>query len=75
MYSLPISLILAQRAAQEACSALPAAPVVRHVAGVPVAPRTRQAVAGALRHLADVVASPRSVRHAPAPSGVCRKGG
>ncbi|NMM25481.1 MAG: hypothetical protein HHJ11_18760 [Phycicoccus sp.] len=75
MYSLPITLILAQRAAEEARSALPGAPVVPHVDRVPVAPRTRRAVAGGLRHLADVVA-PRSVRaHAPVLSGACRDAG
>jgi hypothetical protein len=75
MYSLPIALILAQGAAQEARSALPGAPVVPHVDRVPVAPRTRRAVAGGLRHLADVVAPPRSVGHAPVPSGACRDAG
>jgi len=51
MYSLPIALTLTQGAAQEARSALPEAPVVPHVDKVPVAPRTRRAVAGGLRHL------------------------
>jgi hypothetical protein len=73
MYLLPIALILAQEVAQEACSALPGAPVVPHVEAVPVASRTRKAVAGGLRRLADVVAPPRSVRHAPVPSGACRQ--
>jgi hypothetical protein len=75
MYSLPIALIVAKGAAQEARSALPGAPVVPHVERVPVAQRTRKAVAGGLRHLADVVAPPRSARHAPAPTGVLRQGG
>jgi len=76
MYSLPIALVLAQGAvAQEARSALPGAPVVPHVDKVPVAPRTRRAVAGGLRHLADVVAPPRSVGRAPVPSGACRDAG
>ena len=75
MYTMPIAATLAQGAAQEARSALPGAPVVPHVDRVPVAQRTRKAVAGELRHLADVVAPPRPVRHAPAPSGMCREGG
>jgi hypothetical protein len=75
MYTMPIAATLAQGAAQEARSALPGAPVVPHVDRVPVAQRARKAVAGGLRHLADVVAPPRPVRHAPAPSGVCREGG
>jgi hypothetical protein len=54
MYSLPIALLLAQGAAQEARSALPGAPVVPHVDGVSVAPRTRRGVAGGAHHLADV---------------------
>jgi hypothetical protein len=60
MDSLLIALIQAQDAAQEARSALPSAPLVPHVDGVPVAQRTRRAVAGGLRHLADVVAPPRA---------------
>ena len=75
MYSLPIALVLAHGAAQEARSALPGAPVVPHVDKVFQAPRTRRAVAGGLRHLADVVAPPRSVGHAPVPSGACRDAG
>jgi hypothetical protein len=74
MYSLPVGQILTQ-AAQEARSALPDAPVVPHVDKVPVAPGTRKAVASGLRHLADVVAPPRSVRHAPVPSGMSRQAG
>ena len=62
MYSLPIALILARGAAQGARNALPGAPVVPHVDRLPLALRTRKAVAGGLRHLADVVA-PRPVRH------------
>ena len=73
MYLLPIALILAQGAAQEACSALPTAPVVPHVEAAPRASHMRKAVARGLRHLADVVAPPRSVRHAPVPSGACRQ--
>ena len=75
MYSLPIALTLTQGAAQEARGALPDAPVVPHVDKVLVAPRTRRAVAGGLRHLADVVAPPRPVRRAQAPSGACRQAG
>src|SRR5665647_2238941 len=45
---LPIALILAQGATQEARSALPGVPVVPHVDRAPVAPRTRRAVAGGL---------------------------
>ena len=75
MYTMPIAATLAQGAAQEACSALPGAPVVPHVEKVPVAPRTRKALAGGLRHLADVVAPPRPVRHAPVPSGMSRQAG
>ncbi len=56
MDALTIAMIMTQRAnAYEARSALPDAPVVPYVDKVPVA-RTRQTVAGALRHLADVVA-------------------
>jgi hypothetical protein len=65
MDSLLNSLILAQDAAQEARSALPGAPVVPHVDRVPLAPRTREAVAGGLRHLADVVAPPRLLGSRP----------
>jgi hypothetical protein len=75
MYTMPIAATLAQGAAQEARSALPGAPVVPHVEKVPVAPRTRKALAGGLRHLADVVAPPRPVRHAPVPSGMSRQAG
>ena len=75
MYSLPFALILAQRGAQEARSALPDAPVVPHVDRVPVVPRTRKALGGGLRHLADVVAPPRPARHAPAPSGMGSQAG
>jgi hypothetical protein len=59
MDSMAIAMIISQRAAQEAGSALPNAPIVPHVDRVPV-PRTRRTVAGALRHLADVVAPPRA---------------
>jgi hypothetical protein len=75
MYTMPIAATLAQGAAQEARSALPGAPVVPHVDRVPVAPRTRKALAGGLRHLADVIAPARPARHAPAPSGVCKQAG
>jgi hypothetical protein len=75
MYTMPIAATLAQGAAQEARSALPGAPVVIHVDRVPVAPRTRKALAGGLRHLADVIAPPRPVRHAPVPSGMSRQAG
>jgi hypothetical protein len=75
MYTMPIAATLAQEAAQEARSALPGAPVVPHVDRVPVAPRTRKAVASGLRRLADVVAPPRPVRHAPLPSGMSRQAG
>jgi len=75
MFSLPIALILAQKGAQEARSALPDAPVVPHVDRVPVVPRTRKALAGGLCYLADVVAPPRPARHAPAPSGMSSQAG
>lgn len=75
MYSMPIALILVRGAAHEALSALPGAPVVPHVDNVPVVLRTRQAVAGGLRHLADVLAPARSVGHAPVPSRACRDTG
>jgi len=75
MYTMPIAATLAQGAAQEARSALPGAPVVPHVDRVPVAPRTRKALAGGLRQLADVIAPARPVRHIPAPSGVCKQAG
>ena len=74
MYSLPVGQILTQ-AAQEARSALPDAPVVPHVQKVPVAPRTRKAVASGLRHLADVVAPPRPVVHSVVHSGMSRQAG
>jgi len=74
MYSLQAGPILTQ-AAQEARSALPDAPVVPHVDKVPVAPRTRKAVASGLRHLADVVAPPRPVRHTVVHSGMSRQAG
>jgi hypothetical protein len=75
MNSMPIALILTQVAAQEARSALPSAPVVPSVDKVPMALRTRKSVAGGLRHLADVVAPPRPIRRAQAPSGECRQAG
>jgi hypothetical protein len=73
MYTLPIASVLAQEA-QEARSALPDAPVVPDLEKVPVAPRSRKAVASGLRRLADVVA-PRPARRAPAPSGVISEAG
>ncbi len=65
MYSMPMAMIVASGLSQEARSALPNAPVVAHVDRVPVFPRTRKAVAVALRYLADVVAPARPVRHTP----------
>jgi len=66
MESLPIALIVARGAsAQEALSARPGAPVVTHVERVPVFGRTRKAVSGGLRHLADVVAPSLPVGNAP----------
>ncbi|MDT4907099.1 MAG: hypothetical protein QOF87_2864 [Pseudonocardiales bacterium] len=56
MDSLATAMIMAQPGlAHEALSARPHAPVLPYVEKVPVT-RTRQTVAGALRHLADVVA-------------------
>jgi len=55
--NLLIGLTVARRAtADEARSALPDAPVVAHVDEVPVFRGAREGIAGALRHLADVVA-------------------
>jgi hypothetical protein len=60
MDSLTIAMITSLRAnAHEALSARPDAPIAPYVERVPVA-RTRRTVAGALRHLADVVAPPRA---------------
>jgi hypothetical protein len=71
MNSMPIALILASRAAhEEAGSALPNAPIVPHVDKVSVVHRSRKAVAGGLRHAADVIAPPRPVRHRPARAGM-----
>jgi hypothetical protein len=75
MYSMPLALIMASGLSQEARSALPDAPVVPHVDRVPRLSRTRKAVARGLRHLADVVAPPRPVRHATAHSGLRREAG
>ena len=50
----------------EALSALPNAPVVPHVDRVPVLPRTREAVAAGLRHLADVITPSGPVQHTTA---------
>ena len=72
MNSLLIGLDLAKRATtQEALSARPGAPVVTHVDRVPVFGRTRKAVAGGLRHLADVVAPPLPVGNVPRRLKVC----
>ena len=65
MYSMPMALIMASELSQEAQSALPNALVVPHVDKVAMFPRTRKAVAVALRYLADVVAPARPVRHTP----------
>jgi hypothetical protein len=75
MYTMPIALILASKLSGEARSALPDAPVVPHVDKVPMLPRTRRAVAGGLRHLADVVAPARPVRHTTARPGLRREAG
>jgi hypothetical protein len=75
MDSLPVALILAQRATREARSALPDAPVVPDVDRVAVAPRTRKALAGGLRHLADFVAPSRRVGHTPVQSGMSGQAG
>jgi hypothetical protein len=57
MDPITMAMIMSQRAyAHEARSALPDAPTVACVDKAPVAPRTRQTLADALRHLADVVA-------------------
>jgi hypothetical protein len=70
----PIALILAHRAAlEEGRSALPNAPVVPHVAKVPVLGRTRKTVASGLRHLADAVAPARPVRTTTARAGLRRE--
>jgi len=54
---LAIAMIMAQRASADAAgSALPNAPIVPYLEKAPVAPRTRQTLAGALRRMADVVA-------------------
>jgi hypothetical protein len=75
MTSLPAALILAQAAAREARSALPDAPVVPNVDKVALGARIRMALADGLRHLADFVAPPRRVRHAPVHSGMSRQAG
>ena len=75
MYSMPLALIMASGLSQEARSALPNAPVVPHVDKVPRLSRTRKAVAGGLRRLADVVAPPRPVLHTPARAGLRREAG
>jgi hypothetical protein len=70
MYSLPIALILVRGAAKKRAAHYPVPPSCLTSIG-PLALRTRKAVAGGLRHLADVVA-PRPVRHPPVLSGACR---
>ena len=75
MTSLPVAMILAQRATREMRSALPDAPVVPDVDRVAVAPRTRRALADGLRHLADFVAPPRRVGHTPVHAGMSRQAG
>lgn len=65
--NLLIGMALARlAAADEARSALPDAPVVAHVDKIPVFRRARESVAGALRHLADVVAPRHPWGTAPA---------
>jgi hypothetical protein len=75
MYSMPMALIVASGLSQEARSALPNAPVVAHVDRVSMFPRTRKAVAGGLRYVADVVAPARQVRHTTAHAGLRREAG
>lgn len=63
MDTLVVALIESKQAMTEgARSALPDAPVVPYVEKAPVGWRTRATVAGALRHVADVVASPLVAR-------------
>ena len=65
--NLLIGLTVARRVtADEARSALPDAPVVAHVDEVPVFRGAREGIAGALRHLADVVAPQHPWGTAPA---------
>ena len=63
MHTLAVALIASKQAMTEgARSALPDAPVVPYVDKAPPAWRTRETIAGGLRHLADVVASPLVAR-------------
>ena len=63
MHTLAAAMITTKHAMTEgARSALPDAPVVPYVERPPVGWGTRETVAGALRHLADVVASPLVAR-------------
>jgi hypothetical protein len=73
MYTMPIALIIARQISAEARSALPNAPVVPHVERAPMLTRTRKAVAGGLRGLADVVAPPRPTRPVTARAGLRRE--
>ncbi len=75
MYSIPMAMIVTSGLTSEARSALPDAPVVPDVDKVPVFPRMRKAVAGGLRHLADLVAPARPVRHTTAHSALGRQAG
>ena len=76
MNEMPIALIVATRVARtEAGSALPHAPVVTDLGRVSTVQRTRKAVAGGLRQVADVVAPPRPVRPTSARPGVRREAG
>lgn len=63
MDAMLMAMLVTSGLASEARGALPNAPVVPHVERVSVLPRTRKAVAGGLRHLADRVAPVRPVRH------------
>ena len=63
MHSLAAALIASKQAMTEgARSALPDAPVVPYVEKPPTGWHARETVAGALHHLADVVASPLVAR-------------
>jgi hypothetical protein len=63
MHTLAAAMITTKQAMTEgARSALPDAPVVPYVEKTPVGWRTRATVADALRHVADVVASPLVAR-------------
>jgi hypothetical protein len=76
MDMLPTAIIMTMRAMNAgARSALPDAPVIAHVERVPVARRTRDAVAGALRQLADTVAAPPPARPARPRHTLCAETG